>query len=195
MEEMLTWFNEEWQPMGSLPRSQVHQQELIHEVVHVWLVSREESGWWVWFQQRSFQKKGYPGLFDVAVGGHISAGEAPLPAALREMEEEIGLVLPEGALSPVGSRLDEELLHGKRNREIVRIYLARQDAPVFAPGEEVEQMVRIRAEAYLDLLQGKRTSVEAVGTDGRTLSLLSSQFCQHGREFEEKVFPFFTGLV
>lgn len=195
MEEMLTWFDEDWQPMGALPRSEVHRQELLHEVIHVWLASRGEDGWWIWFQQRSFQKKGYPGLFDVAVGGHISAGETPLPAALREMEEEIGLFLSEEDLSMLDSQLDTQLLHGKQNREIVRLYFARQDAPQFAPGEEVEQMVRIRAEDYLDLLKGEKREVEAIRTDGSTLFLSLSQFCQHEREFEEKVFPFLTGIM
>ena len=41
-------------------------------------------------QKRSAAKDTFPGLWDISVAGHISAGETPLDGALREIKEEIG---------------------------------------------------------------------------------------------------------
>ena len=42
-------------------------------------------------QKRCANKKLYPNTWDIAVGGHISAGEDALLSAKRELEEELGL--------------------------------------------------------------------------------------------------------
>ena len=42
-------------------------------------------------QQRTWDKKSWPGLWDVSVGGALSAGEDSQEAGMREVEEELGL--------------------------------------------------------------------------------------------------------
>lgn len=44
-------------------------------------------------QQRSDEKKGWPGLWDISVGGAMTAGEEPQIAAMRETKEELGLTI------------------------------------------------------------------------------------------------------
>ena len=44
-------------------------------------------------QKRSRTKDSFPGFYDTSSAGHIPAGEEPLPSALRELEEEVGLAL------------------------------------------------------------------------------------------------------
>jgi 8-oxo-dGTP pyrophosphatase MutT (NUDIX family) len=41
----------------------------------------------------------WPNLWDVSVAGHISAGEGPVEAALREAQEELGVTLVPGECS------------------------------------------------------------------------------------------------
>ena len=38
------------------------------------------------------EKITYPGLWDVSCAGHVSAGESATTSALRELEEELGVV-------------------------------------------------------------------------------------------------------
>mgnify|MGYP001623486542 CR=1 FL=1 len=95
MPEYLTIYNAAGQPVGQAERADVHARGLWHAVVHCWGVSQQPDDLWVWFQKRAPFKKAYPGYYDIAVGGHISAGEKPMEALLRETSEEIGLRLAE----------------------------------------------------------------------------------------------------
>ena len=102
MEEQLTYYDDDLEPMGQAPRSQVHAQGLLHLVVHCWIVSPRPDGLWVWFQKRSPDKAEFPNYYDIAVGGHVSAGEAPQEAVLREIREEVGLELEPAAAGRPG---------------------------------------------------------------------------------------------
>ena len=37
------------------------------------------------------EKESFPGMYDTSSAGHIPAGEEPLPSALRELSEELGM--------------------------------------------------------------------------------------------------------
>ena len=74
-------------------RGDVHRDGDWHGALHIWVggvdgtVERRSS----LFQRRSLTKDTWPGVLDVAVGGHLRAGRR-LAEAVREAEEEIGLV-------------------------------------------------------------------------------------------------------
>jgi isopentenyl-diphosphate delta-isomerase type 1 len=70
------------------PRSIVHQNGYYHATVHVWVVN--ESGE-ILLQKRSAQKDTHPGLWDISCAGHLTAGDTPLDAAVRELYEELGI--------------------------------------------------------------------------------------------------------
>ena len=53
--------------------------------VHVWLLEDDK----LWIQQRSNEKKIFPGLWEQSGGGVIS-GETSLEAVKRETKEELG---------------------------------------------------------------------------------------------------------
>ncbi len=71
---------------------------LYRAVIHVCIFSPDGK---LLIQQRQSFKKGWPGLWDVSVGGHVSAGESPREAAERETEEELGLDISLGDVRPV----------------------------------------------------------------------------------------------
>lgn len=63
-------------------------------------------------QQRQITKDRYPGCWDVSAGGFVSAGEDSTGAAARELEEELGLKIPENSFvfihcEPFGKVLDD----------------------------------------------------------------------------------------
>ena len=88
----------------SLPRSQVHREGQWHRSVHIWIEDEWER---LLLQQRSFQKDSNPGLWDISVAGHLSAGQKSLEAAVREVREEIGLEVAESRLTFWFSSKDE----------------------------------------------------------------------------------------
>jgi isopentenyldiphosphate isomerase len=73
---------------GSAPRSVMRRDNLPHVVVAV--LVRDSSGR-VYLHRRTDSKDVYPGLYDCWVAGCMTAGEEPEPAAVRELEEELGV--------------------------------------------------------------------------------------------------------
>lgn len=92
--EQLDLVDEYDKVIGVAPRDEVHAKGLLHREVHVWVYTPE--GKIVW--QRRAPHKSFGGKFDATAGGHVSSGENYLSAALRELEEETGIVARPKAL-------------------------------------------------------------------------------------------------
>ena len=75
---------------AAIPKSQVHQKGFWHHTVHIWIYNSKNE---ILLQQRTSTKEIFPNVWDIAVAGHISSNETPIHAALREIKEEIGLVV------------------------------------------------------------------------------------------------------
>ena len=89
MEEFFDIVDEQGNVVGAAPRKECHgNPALIHRAVHV-LVFNEEGE--LFLQKRSPLKDIQPGKWDTSVGGHLARGEDYETAALREMEEELGI--------------------------------------------------------------------------------------------------------
>jgi isopentenyldiphosphate isomerase len=74
------------------PRSRVHAEGLYHQAVHTWIWAPHVDE--ILLQRRALTKDSWAGKLDVSSAGHISSGEEPLPSAIRELHEELGLLLP-----------------------------------------------------------------------------------------------------
>lgn len=81
-----------------LPKSVVHDKELLHGSVFIWIYNTKGE---VLLQLRAKDKKSFPNVWDVSVAGHISAGDTPLETAVREIEEEIGIIVTPDELTEV----------------------------------------------------------------------------------------------
>jgi len=74
--------------IGQASINEAHEKGLRHREVHVWFYS--PNGELIW-QCRSKNKELYAGFLDATVGGHVSSGQIPLDAAIRETGEETGI--------------------------------------------------------------------------------------------------------
>lgn len=67
-------------------REEAHKTGKWHRAIIVAIVNGENK---VLIQKRSAKKKKRPGMWDISVAGHVSAGQDSLSASMREVSEEI----------------------------------------------------------------------------------------------------------
>jgi len=89
--ELMDVVNERDEVVDIASQGDVYQKNLPHRIVHVLLFN--EAGEMA-LQLRSKTKSFCPSHWSTAVGGHVQSGESYEQAALREMKEEIGIILP-----------------------------------------------------------------------------------------------------
>ena len=104
-------------------KSEAHQKGLYHATVHVWFYTDDHK---ILLQKRASVKKVFPNLWDVSVAGHVAAGEKIENAAIREVNEEIGLTISEADLTKIGLRKDE-IVHPNRilDNEFKHLFLCK----------------------------------------------------------------------
>ena len=86
--EIFDVVNEEDRVTGQATRREVHEKGLLHRAIHVFVVNRHGE---LLLQKRSRFKDAHPDVWDSSVAGHLDAGEDYGAAAVRELEEEMGI--------------------------------------------------------------------------------------------------------
>ncbi len=146
MAEFFDVVDEQGKPTGErVERCVAHREDIRHRTAHVWVYRRKEQGFDVLLQKRSMQKDSFPGRYDTSSAGHIQAGEEPLPSAVRELFEELGISASEEELEVAGTfhiHYEKEF-HGQmfRDNEFSFVYALEKDldaASLHVQKEEVE---------------------------------------------------------
>jgi len=120
--------DEQGRPTGEIvSREAAHREGIRHRTAHVWVVRRVAGRWQVLLQKRAACKDSFPGKYDTSSAGHIQAGDEPLPSALRELEEELGIRAEPSRLRFAGT-FDiryEKAFHGRlfRDNELAHVYV------------------------------------------------------------------------
>jgi isopentenyldiphosphate isomerase len=87
--------------VGTATRSEIHAKGLIHRAVHIFVFN--ESGQ-IYIQRRSEDKDRHPSKLDSSAAGHVDPGESYTDAAIRELDEELGLREPVAEVLGVTAR-------------------------------------------------------------------------------------------
>jgi isopentenyldiphosphate isomerase len=129
------WFpvvDEEGNETGRARRDVCHDGRsfLLHPVVHLHLLNSEGM---LFLQKRSSNKDIQPGKWDTSVGGHISPGESPEEAVLREASEELGI----SGIEPVF--LGKYIWESAVERELVYSFLVVSDVFPVINKDEIEE--------------------------------------------------------
>ena len=121
------------QVIGTATRGEVHAQKLVHRAVHVFVFNKRGD---LLLQKRSALKDLCPSLWDSSVSGHLDSGESYEAAAIRELEEEMGIIV-ESPPEEIARILPREAT----GWEHVRLYRARHDGNLRFPSAEVDAAV------------------------------------------------------
>jgi isopentenyldiphosphate isomerase len=164
---------------GRKARAAVHRDGDWHAALHVWVGSVVNGVPQVLLQRRSQTKDTWPGRVDVAVGGHVTAGE-DAAAALREAEEEIGLTLTLDDVTPLGRRF---VSSAPADNEVQDVFAVRADLPLaaFTPHPlEVDALLHVPIDETIELFRSGRvvTAVERErgATEEQTVLLTPDAF-------------------
>lgn len=127
--ELLDILNEDGTKTGiRRERGVAHREGSLHATVHTWIIrENQKSGYDVLLQKRSAVKDSNPGCYDISSAGHVAAGDESLPAAARELEEELGIKARQEDLRYIGIHHGafEAVFHGQlfRDNELSSVYV------------------------------------------------------------------------
>ncbi len=122
-DELIDIINDDLSFVKTCLKSKAHKYGWLHASVHIWFYTNNSQ---VLVQKRSKTKTVFPNLWDVSVAGHIASGEKNITAAIREINEEIGLVVTENDLEYIGI-FEESHQHNDEfiDNEIHHIYIGK----------------------------------------------------------------------
>ena len=130
-DEIFDVVNERDDVIGRQTRNEVHRLGLMHRAVHV-LVFNDRGQ--VFLQKRSLTKDRQPGLWDSSASGHVDSGEEYDACAVRELQEEIGLVL-----QAPPRRLFKLAASAETDQEHVWVYQCEAEGPFTLHPDEIER--------------------------------------------------------
>ena len=147
--EILDICDEKGIPTGeTVSRDDAHRDGVLHRTAHVWIVRKKAGGYDILLQKRSMEKESFPGLYDTSSAGHIPAGEEPVPSALRELQEELGIAAQPEELSFAGMfRIQyEKEFHGKmfRDNEVTWVYVYEEPVEISALSLQASEVDEVR---------------------------------------------------
>lgn len=130
-EEIFDVVNEHDEVVGQAPRKEVHARGLLHRAVHVLVFN---AGGQLFLQKRSMSKDTSPGLWDSSASGHLDSGEDYDYCAVRELREEIGLMIERPP-----ARWFRVVASAETGQEFVWVYRLENDGPFTLHPDEIEQ--------------------------------------------------------
>jgi 16S rRNA (adenine1518-N6/adenine1519-N6)-dimethyltransferase len=131
--EMFDVVDEHDRVIDQKPRSEVHANRWMHRAVHVFVFNRKGD---LLLQKRSMLKDAHPGVWDSSVAGHLNADEEYDQAALRELDEEMG-IRPDRPPSEIASIAPSEAT----GWEHVRLFRVDHHGPVQFPSAEIDAVM------------------------------------------------------
>jgi len=132
LSEEIALYNQEGQQIGGIERQTAHSdRRYLHGAVHIFLFNQNRE---LLLQLRSRNKILLPLRFDISAGGHIAFGEREDIAAMRELEEELGV--REAKIEP----LYQYIWEGRSEREYVFTYITFYDGKIDFLKEEIEEV-------------------------------------------------------
>ena len=141
-EELIDILDDDLSVIKTCLKSEAHKNGWLHPTVHIWFYTENGK---ILIQKRAKNKGSFPDLWDVSVAGHIGSGEEAIIAAIREIEEEIGLLVDSNELNKIGT-FREKFEHGRgyTDNELHHIYLSKLERDIGSLRIQKEELSEIR---------------------------------------------------
>lgn len=136
-DEIIAVVNEKDEVVGEAKRLDAHLKGLMHREVAVALVNSKG--------QMLMHKRADNGQWDPSAAGHFPKELSYEKAALKEVEEELGIKLEQGELKEIchqifRSRIDD----AKANNRFVKAFMAMKDIPIEGFNIDPEEVAEVR---------------------------------------------------
>ena len=173
-------------PTGDIvSRDEAHRDGILHRTAHVWVVRPSAGGYDVLLQKRSMEKESFPGFYDTSSAGHIPAGEEPLPSALRELNEELGINASADELAYAGIfRIQyEKVFHGRlfRDNEVTQVYVYQEPVDADKLTLQASEVDEVRWFALEEVWRETRTDRHRLCAPTEGLEVLRAYLQQSGK--------------
>lgn len=163
-QEWLDIVDEKGIPTGeTVERTVAHREGIRHRSSHVWLFRLKENRVQILLQKRSPGKDSFPGCYDISSAGHIPAGVDFVPSALRELQEELGVICEASELDYCGQRsfYYEMEFYGEmfKDRQVSNVYalwLDKGESDFVLQQEEVESVKWLDFEECCELIRNNQ---------------------------------------
>ncbi|HET6333817.1 MAG TPA: NUDIX domain-containing protein [Polyangiales bacterium] len=127
-EELVDIVDEDDHVIGRATRTQMRRDKLLHRVVAILCRNRDGK---IYVHRRTATKDLFPSLYDMFTAGTVEAGESYELAAIRELEEELGIR---------GVTLEPLFRHryeGDRTRSHTAVYSVEWNGPIVHQAAEI----------------------------------------------------------
>lgn len=156
--EYVDIFDKNNNPTGVVKeKTQAHADGDFHRTVHVWIMNDDKE---LLLQKRSPIKKSHPNCWDISGAGHVRAGEDVIEGAIRELKEELGIVVSKEELQYIAT---VKSIKNPKNMEFQYVYFLKCNKKVdeyifednevsevkYVYYEKLEQMVKDRVKGLL----------------------------------------------
>lgn len=140
-------------------REKVHEEGLWHIHVGVWMMNKEGK---LLFQKRSELKKVNPNKW-TRTGGHVDAGETPLIGIQREVEEEVGVKIPQEEFKLLEISKEEKMMPNinKITRNFSYSYFTLVDYKLEEYTMQKEEVSDLKYITIEDMIEAKKNKDES----------------------------------
>ena len=168
MDEFLVITDEKNNPVGMKLRSAVHSDGDWHRVSHVWIFNSNGE---ILILKRAPNTEFYPNKYDVIIGGHVLYGENYVDTAIKELKEEIGLIVQPEDLTHVQDYVQDWKYPNKKNREFRKIFAVKFNGKIsdIKTNEEVHEIKFVKIKKLKEMMKKEKNNFINVKVDKKIL--------------------------
>jgi isopentenyldiphosphate isomerase len=143
--------DENGSPLGFTKlRADAHRDGDWHRTVHIWILNSQNE---LLIQKRSPNTPSYPNTWDISCAGHIMAGGNAKSTVVKELGEELGVVLGNQQPEYLFSTKQQQVLQNGafRNNELCDVFLLPLDLKISDFTIQKEELTEIKFVHFSEL--------------------------------------------
>lgn len=134
LDEQLEVVDENNQVIRVTTRGEIYQKGLLHRAVNVFIINSVKE---IYLQKRSHKKLKYPLAWDLSTAEHVKPGETFINAAIRGLNEELGIECELKLIRGVHRQDSGDNAAGIIDNELTETYLGSFEGEIKLDPEEV----------------------------------------------------------